>query len=159
MSRWYGCLLAFLLLSGCTDTKESSRPSDLEQKELKSVLLQIDETTVPIRFVDNETAMALQKRLPLTMQMKELNGNEKYLKELNGNEKYHYVPFSLPTNSKNVGMVQAGDLMLYGSDCLVLFYETFQTDIPYTRIGWVEPNRLPELLSADTVRVQMSTQQ
>lgn len=148
MSRWYGCLLAFLLLSGCTDTKESSRPSDLEQKELKSVLLQIDETTVSIRFADNETAMALQKRLPLTMQMKELNGNEKY----------HYVPFSLPTNPKNVGTVQAGDLMLYGSDCLVLFYETFQTDIPYTRIGWVEPNRLPELLSADTVRVQMSTE-
>ncbi|HAZ39540.1 MAG TPA: hypothetical protein DCY39_06620 [Exiguobacterium sp.] len=47
-------------------------------------MLQIDETTVPIRFADNETAMALQKRLPLTMQMKELNGNEKY----------HYVPFS-----------------------------------------------------------------
>ncbi|WP_208796379.1 cyclophilin-like fold protein [Exiguobacterium acetylicum] len=136
-------------MSGCTDTKESSRPSDLEQKELKSVLLQIDETTVPIRFADNETAMALQKRLPLTMQMKELNGNEKY----------HYVPFSLPTNPKYVGTVQAGDLMLYGSDCLVLFYESFQTDIQYTRIGWVEPNRLSELLSADTVRVQMSTQQ
>jgi len=136
------------LLSGCTDTKELSRPSDLEQKELKSVLLQIDETTVPIRFADNETAMALQKRLPLTMQMKELNGNEKY----------HYVPFSLPTNPKYVGTVQAGDLMLYGSDCLVLFYESFQTDIQYTRIGWVEPNRLPELLSADTVRVQMSTE-
>lgn len=149
MSRWYGCLLAFFLLSGCTDTKESSRPSDLEQKELKSVLIQIDGTTVPIRITDNETAKALQKRLPLTMQMKELNGNEKY----------HYVPFSLPTNPKNVGTVQAGDLMLYGSDCLVLFYETFQTDIRYTRIGWVEPNRLSELLSADTVRVQMSTKQ
>lgn len=129
--------------------KESSRPSDLEQKELKSVLLQIDETTVPIRFADNETARALQKRLPLTMQMKELNGNEKY----------HYVPFSLPTNPKYIGTVQAGDLMLYGSDCLVLFYESFQTDIQYTRIGWVEPNRLSELLSADTVRVQMSTEQ
>lgn len=149
MNRWYCCLLAFFLLSGCTDTKESSRPSDLEQKELKSVLLQIDETTVPIRFADNETAMALQKRLPLTMQMKELNGNEKY----------HYVPFSLPTNPKYIGTVQAGDLMLYGSDCLVLFYESFQTDIQYTRIGWVEPNRLSELLSADTVRVQMSTEQ
>lgn len=129
--------------------KESSRPSELEQKELKSVLLQIDETTVPIRFADNETAMALQKRLPLTMQMKELNGNEKY----------HYVPFSLPTNPKYIGTVQAGDLMLYGSDCLVLFYESFQTDIQYTRIGWVEPNRLSELLSADTVRVQLSTEQ
>lgn len=129
--------------------KESSRPSELEQKELKSVLLQIDETTVPIRFTDNETALALQKRLPLAMQMKELNGNEKY----------HYVPFSLPTNPKYIGTVQAGDLMLYGSDCLVLFYESFQTDIQYTRIGWVEPNRLSELLSADTVRVQMSTEQ
>lgn len=149
MNRWYCCLLAFFLLSGCTDTKESSRPSDLEQKELKSVLLQIDETTVPIRFTDNETALALQKRLPLAMQMKELNGNEKY----------YYVPFSLSTSPKYIGTVQAGDLMLYGSDCLVLFYESFQTDIQYTRIGWVEPNRLSELLSADTVRVQMSTEQ
>ncbi|HAB33044.1 MAG TPA: hypothetical protein DCE40_02900 [Exiguobacterium sp.] len=149
MSRWYGCLLAFLLLSGCADTRESSRPGELAQKELKSVLLQIDGTTVSIRFTDNETALALQKRLPLAMQMKELNGNEKY----------HYVPFSLPTNPKYIGTVQAGDLMLYGSDCLVLFYESFQTDIQYTRIGWVEPNRLSELLSADTVHVQMSTEQ
>lgn len=61
MSRWYGCLLAFFLLSGCTDTKELSRPNEIEQKELKSVLLQIDGTTVPIRFTDNETAIALQK--------------------------------------------------------------------------------------------------
>ncbi|WP_313491234.1 cyclophilin-like fold protein, partial [Exiguobacterium sp.] len=65
----------------------------------------------------------------------------------------------LPTNPKYIGTVQAGDLMLYGSDCLVLFYESFQTDIQYTRIGWVEPNRLSELLSADTVHVQMSTEQ
>lgn len=149
MNRWYCCLLAFFLLSGCTDTRESSRSSDQKQKELKSVLIQIDGTTVPIRFADNETARVLQKRLPLAMQMKELNGNEKY----------HYVPFSLPTNPKNVGTMQAGDLMLYGSDCLVLFYESFQTDIKYTRIGWVEPNRLSELLSADTVRVQMRTKQ
>jgi len=149
MNRWYCCLLAFFLLSGCTDTRESSRSSDQKQKELKSVLIQIDGTNVPIRFADNETARALQKRLPLAMQMKELNGNEKY----------HYVPFSLPTNPKNVGTMQAGDFMLYGSDCLVLFYESFQTDIKYTRIGWVEPNRLSELLSADTVRVQMRTKQ
>ncbi|MPN62234.1 hypothetical protein SDC9_209981 [bioreactor metagenome] len=65
--------------------------------------------------------------LPLTINMIELNGNEKYFD----------LPKSLPTNSSNPGTIKNGDLMLYGSKTLVLFYKTFSTPYNYTRLGSV----------------------
>ncbi|MCH5186415.1 MAG: hypothetical protein J1F64_09900, partial [Oscillospiraceae bacterium] len=62
---------------------------------------------------------------PLTLDMSELNGNEKYF----------YLSDSLPINSEKVGTINAGDIMLYSSDCIVLFYETFNTSYSYTKIG------------------------
>lgn len=31
--------------------------------------------------------------------------------------------------------INAGDIMLYGNDCMVFFYESFQTSYSYTPIG------------------------
>ena len=58
------------------------------------------------------------------------------MKELNGNEKYHYFPKrTFPTASKRYTKVKAGDVMLYGDDCLVIFYKTHTTSYSYTKIG------------------------
>ena len=77
---------------------------------------------------DNPTAKALYERLPVTIEMKELNGNEKY----------YYFDSSFPTNPSSVGKIHAGDLMLYGSDCLVLFYKDHGNTYSYTRLGAIE---------------------
>jgi hypothetical protein len=58
--------------------------------------------------------------------------------ELNGNEKYSNLPNSLPTNSYNPQTVNNGDLMLYGSKTLVLFYKTFSTPYSYTKLGSID---------------------
>jgi hypothetical protein len=58
--------------------------------------------------------------------------------ELNGNEKYSNLPNSLPTNSYNPETVNNGDLMLYGSKTLVLFYKTFSTPYSYTKLGSID---------------------
>ena len=55
------------------------------------------------------------------------------MNELNGNEKYCYG-VTLPTNASHCDAIAAGDLMLYGSDCLVLFYGS-AGGYSYTRIG------------------------
>ena len=93
---------------------------------------------------DNETVATLKEKMPLTLDMSELNGNEKY----------NYLSFSLPTNASNPGQIHAGDLMLYGSDCLVLFYESFSTSYRYTPIGRVnDPSGLADAVGHGGVQV------
>ena len=74
---------------------------------------------------DNAASRAFRAMLPMTVRMGELNGNEKY----------YYLPDRLQTSASNPGTIHTGDLMLYGSDCLVLFYKTFTTSYSYTRLG------------------------
>jgi hypothetical protein len=77
---------------------------------------------------DNPTAVAFKSLLPMRVQMIELNGNEKYVD----------LPANLPTNSSNPRTIQSGDLMIYGSNTLVLFYKSFSTSYQYTRLGKID---------------------
>ncbi len=90
--------------------------------------LKIGASTFTATLYDNETVTAFKSRLPMTVNMIELNGNEKYFD----------LPQSLPTNASNPGTVQNGKLMLYGANTLVLFYKTFATSYSYTRLGRVD---------------------
>ena len=76
---------------------------------------------------NTDSARAFYQMLPLSLTMNELNGNEKY----------YYFSEDLPTQAYVPSVIQTGDLMLYGSDCLVLFYDSFQTSYRYTRLGKV----------------------
>ncbi|WP_207632882.1 cyclophilin-like fold protein [Foetidibacter luteolus] len=42
------------------------------------------------------------------------------------------------TDASNLGTIETGDLMLYGSSTLVLFYKTFSSSHSYTTITRVE---------------------
>ena len=98
-------------------------------KEVKSsVKIVIDEKEFIIALEDNETVKSFINMLPLELNMKELNGNEKYV----------YLDNSLPTNSSNPKRINAGDVMLYGNNCLVIFYKSFDTSYSYTRIGHID---------------------
>ena len=77
---------------------------------------------------DNPTARALVQLLPVTLEMAELNGNEKHGR----------LPRSLPVDGMRPGTIRTGDVLLYGNDTLVVFYQTFRSSYSYTRIGRVE---------------------
>lgn len=89
--------------------------------------LTINSTTYTVALANNAAVRALQTILPLTLRMADLNDNEKYAT----------LSRSLPTASQNVRRIEAGDLMLFGSNTLVLFYKPFTTSYSYTPIGRV----------------------
>ena len=96
-------------------------------------------------LADSETGEAFAALLPLSVTMNELNGNEKY----------HYLNSSLPTAAYQPGTIHAGDLMLYGNNCVVLFYETFNTSYSYTRLGAIDnPSGLASALGSGNVSVR-----
>lgn len=112
-----------------------------------AITLTVGGYTFSATLLDNETAHRLVEQLPLTLDMSELNGNEKYF----------YLDGSLPTDSHQPGQINAGDLMLYGDNCLVLFYEGFSSGYSYTRLGSVDdPAGLSEALGAGNVEVTFS---
>ena len=61
----------------------------------------------------------------------------------------------MPSDSVNVKQIHAGDLMLFGSNCLVIFYRDFATDYSYTRIGRLDnPADLEKILGAGNVQLK-----
>ena len=81
-----------------------------------------------ITLNDSETAHEFVAQLPLTLDMSELNGNEKHAD----------LPTELPTNTSRPGTIREGDLMLYGTKTVVVFYATFSSSYSYTRLGRVD---------------------
>ncbi len=105
----------------------------------------VGSTSFTATLADSETGEAFAALLPLTVTMNELNGNEKY----------HYLSSSLPTAAYQPGTIHAGDLMLYGNNCVVLFYKTFNSGYSYTRIGALDdPSGLLDALGNGNVSVR-----
>ena len=97
-------------------------------EEQGRMLMTVGAQRFTITLEDNRTARAFVQLLPIVLDMGDLNGNEKHAK----------LPRSLPTEPEWPGTIRAGDLLLYGDDTLVVFYETFRSSYTYTRIGRIE---------------------
>ncbi len=108
------------------ETNIDKRESDKE--EINSMKVIINNKHYNVILEDNETTKIFINMLPKEFIMNELNGNEKYI----------YMDESLPTNSFNPNHIEKGDIMLYGNNCLVIFYKSFDTSYQYTKIGHIE---------------------
>lgn len=120
-----------------SDTGDTQTTTDI-------ITITIGNSSFTARLYDNETAKAFSDVLPLTLDMNELHGNEKY----------YNLSKSLPTDHLNIGNVNSGDIMLYGNNCLVLFYKSFSTEYSYTKIGYIEnPSNLADAVGSDNIIV------
>jgi quercetin dioxygenase-like cupin family protein len=100
-----------------------------------------------ITLADTEAARAFAARLPLSLDMAELNGNEKHAD----------LAQPLPSVAIRPGTIRAGDVMLYGTKTVVVFYETFRSNYSYTRLGRVDdPSHLRAALGRGKARVSFS---
>jgi len=116
------------------ETPPSIRADIQENQTMKkqtTLALTVGDASFIIALADTEAARALAGRLPLRLDMAELNGNEKYAS----------LGSPLPAKAEKVRRIEAGDVMLWGSDCLVVFYKSFDTPYSYTRIGHIADAR------------------
>ena len=128
-------------LNNVDSSVEGDGDGEIENSEMEEnkMYATINGEKLEIQLEDNATAVALAKMLPLELTMSDLNSNEKYV----------YLDKTLPTDSYNPGRVEAGDVMLFGDNCLVIFYESFDTKYSYSKIGHIDG--LPELGGGDVV--------
>ncbi len=133
------CLFILLAISfifvSCSNGNETS----------SSLNIEVGEQSFVITLYDNPSTQAFLELLPLDLDMSEMNGNEKYF----------FLSDTLPTDSKNVGNIQQGDFMLYGDNCLVLFYKDFSTSYSYTPLGRIDnPEGFAEAVGSKDVKIK-----
>ena len=116
---------------------------------IDTLIIKVESKEFTATLLNNRSAAAFKAMLPLTMSMTELNGNEKFFE----------LPQNLPTNASNAGVIKSGDLMLWGSNTLVLFYETFATSYSYTKLGKIDnPTGLAAAVGSGNVTVTIELQ-
>lgn len=99
-----------------------------QEENMIDIILNINGKNFSAKLYDNDAAHSFAENLPVTYSMSELNGNEKY----------YYMDKSLPVDRETPSNINKGEIMLYGTDCLVIFYNTFPNSYSYTRLGYIE---------------------
>ena len=100
--------LAFAALTcyayGCSKSDQplTTQTSDDNNQTGSKMKITVGTTVFMATLIDNATTAAFKTMLPLTINMSELNANEKYF----------YFSTILPVNASRGGAIQVGDLML-----------------------------------------------
>lgn len=131
-------------------TPDDDNNSDNNNDPMSNTLIiKVGSSTFTATLADNAAATAFKALLPMTVNMTEMNRNEKYYDLTN----------SLPTSASRPGTIQNGDLMLWGGSTLVLFYKTFSSSYSYTSLGRIaNPSGLSAALGTGNVTVSFELQ-
>jgi hypothetical protein len=146
-SRFFYAATLLLALAQAFAVPVAAAGSAGNTPEDKRMWMTVGERRFSVTLADTEAARAFAALLPLTLDMPDLNGNEKHVK----------LPKALPANASKPGTIRNGDLMLWGSDTLVVFYVTFDSAYSYTRLGRIDdPAALPQVLGRGEVRISFA---
>ena len=102
---------------------DNNNDNDNQTEESMTIDITIGNRLFKADIDSSPTGRAFMERLPLTLDMNELNGNEKYS-----------YGIALPRADRHFDSIAAGELMLYSGNCIVLFYGP-AGGYSYTRIG------------------------
>ena len=152
-------LMAVLCMSGCSAessraeqqnapaaTAKSVEPAATKGGEAmsKRIKLNISQQEYEAVLEDNPATRHLMAKFPMTLEMEELNGNEKF---------YQFAE-SFPAADEEIGQIYTGDIMLFAGHYVVIFYKDFPSHYRYTRLGRIEkPQGLAEAVGTGNVAV------
>ncbi len=111
----------------------------------KNLTLTANGKSFTLKLNSSAAAKKLRSMLPLTLTMNELNGNEKY----------YYTDTEFPGTEKTFSTINSGDLMVFGGNCLVLFYDKIEgSPYEYISLGKLTSTKgLKAALGAGNVKI------
>ncbi len=123
-------LLAIFLIVGCSVKNNENKKINREKENINmsNISVLINNKKYNVILEKNRTAQEFVNLLPNDFMMQELNGNEKYV----------YLDTKLSSDAIDIKHIIKGDIMLYGNNCIVIFYKSFETNYRYTKIGHIE---------------------
>ena len=128
-----------------SQTTEPEKKEEDDMNSIKAISVRIDDMTYIMSVDAGKAGQEFANSTPFDLNMKDLNGNEKYYE---GKD-------ALPADPYKPGHIDAGDVMLYGDKTIVIFYKSFDTDFSYTRLGKIKnANSLQYMLEGDEVNVE-----
>lgn len=132
------------------DPSEGGNTGDNDNQDMNiKISIKLGSSSFTATLQESDAAKAFLSLLPFEAEMNDHAGNEKY----------YNLPASLPVDSFRPGTIRSGDLMLWGEDCIVLFYRTFSSPYSYTRIGAIDdPSHLAEAVGDGRIRVTFDHQ-
>lgn len=128
------------------ESNSKNKNDDDKDKKMINAKIVIGNKVFHAKLFDNESTQALVSKLPMTVNMTELNGREKYYR----------LSEKLPAKSTEApATIHAGEIMCWSSYSLVLFYNTFSNSYgDYVRLGYIEDiSELKEALGKGDVQV------
>ena len=154
---FFSLVLFLFSLSACGNGKEkgstnfsssiSSSSVDVtntEEKIMLKIAILVGNKKFEAELFDNATARVFAEKLPLTLDMTELNGNEKYFR----------FPEKFPSKDLHPDKINAGDLMLFSSSYFVIFYKDSETFYSYTPLGKIKNHKgLAKALGSGSITV------
>ncbi|WP_339878811.1 cyclophilin-like fold protein [uncultured Algoriphagus sp.] len=142
-------LLGLMSFTACKKNDSEIDPIQSPTAMQTTIKITVAEKTFTAELVDNPTTASFLQMLPLTLDMQELNRNEKFFR----------LEKSLPTQASVPSSIRTGDLLLYGDNTLVLFYKSFNTSYSYTPMGTIkDPAGLEAALGAGNVTVKFEVE-
>ena len=132
-----------------TTPTEDTTPTTTEEDDTmnKTLELKIDNTVVDVFWADNDSAKALKELA--------IDGLTIDLEMYSNNEQFGSLGATLPSNDTNQ-TATAGDIMLYQSDKIVLFYGS--NNWSYTKLGHINLSKaeLTDLLGDEDVTITLT---
>ena len=137
-------LICAVIFESFTNYKKDSTVTNVNELSGNKMKIKIGTNSYNATLYGNKTTEALKVLLPLTLDMTDLNGNEKKFD----------LSVNLPTNIEEIGTIHEGDLLLWENNTIVLFYKSFNTPYRYTKIGKIDDaNGLAAALGGGDVKV------
>lgn len=143
MKKFFILLLSAFLAVCYAFSNSSTQEQTMNSKIIS---LTINNQVFNLQLENNQTAQSFIQLLPLELIMSDHLHNEKYAS----------LPQSLPNHDKTAGQIHIGDVMLYQGNTLVIFYESFNSNYRYTKIGKItQTDNLKNTLGQGNVTVMI----